>query len=662
MTVTTVRIARWWVAAALGALMSAAILVGLASGAPPVGESALPLGPVAVVAAADPPTLTLSPDPVTVGAKMSVTGSNHCPLYSQFHDGYFEVALGFGDGVVVRVQGIHGGFSAEMTAPSAPGSYVLTSTCLNDPSESGASKAFTVIKPDGPAFTPSVLVKPNAASPGDTVTVTAELLPSACTDGTMTLIFDSMEVKAVWAMFAGSPGGSTRFVVPSDASAGLHHVGVTCTTPAGASVDIPPADIAVGPPSAGPVGEVTSRVKTSTTTIGSTTSTGPVQTQSSTGTRRSSTTPVGTSYSATTPSGAAAGSSQTTAVVAGAVVPPGGAPPRRAAMATWLRPPTDPGLLDPRHLAMSAVLAVLLMLLIGFPAQLFEATYEENEERIKTFLRRHHVRGIVLARRHRHVATPLAIAGFALFGALLYGLTDRNFGRDMGQTLLDGVGFLVALPLVTLAFEIPAERYARRSGRIPGQLRVVPAALLIALGCAVVSYLGHFQPGYVYGLIAGYAALSTARLDRAESGRAVLVGSGCLALVAVVAWILWAPLDSALALSGAEVAQRVLDAVLASVVVVSVQALAFQLLPLTFLDGHAVNQWSRTAWRVAYALSLFALIAVTFYPRTRNDTTDPQILMMVVLFASFGLASIAFWAWFRYRSVPVPPRRGGYAA
>ena len=190
----------------------------------------------------------------------------------------------------------------------------------------------------------------------------------------------------------------------------------------------------------------------------------------------------------------------------------------------------------------------------------------------------------------------------------------------------------------------------------------MPAALLIAVGCAVVSYLGHFQPGYVYGLIAGYAALSTARLDRAESGRAVLVGSGCLALVAVVAWILWAPLDSALALSGAEVAQRVLDAVLASVVVVSVQALAFQLLPLTFLDGHAVNQWSRTAWRVAYALSLFALIAVTFYPRTRNDTTDPQILMMVVLFASFGLASIAFWAWFRYRSVPVPPRRGGYAA
>jgi hypothetical protein len=55
---------------------------------------------------------------------------------------------------------------------------------------------------------------------------------------------------------------------------------------------------------------------------------------------------------------------------------------------------------------------------------------------------------------------------------------------------------------------------------------------------------------------------------------------------------------------------------------------------------------------VVYAFALFALIAVTFHPRTRNDTTDPQVLMMVALFALFGVASIAFWAWFRYRPAP----------
>ena len=301
------------------------------------------------------------------------------------------------------------------------------------------------------------------------------------------------------------------------------------------------------------------------------------------------------------------------------------------------------------------MLAVLLMLLIGFPAQLFEATYEENEGRIKAFLARLHLRGrISRARGRSRVPAPIAIAGFALFGALLYGLTDPNFGRDGAQTLLDAAGFLVALPLVTLAFEVPAERYARRGGRLPAKLRVVPAALVIALACAVVSFLGHFQPGYVYGLIAGYAALSTTRLDRAASGRAVLAGSAGVALVALAAWMVWAPLDAALTGGGAETPQRFLDAALASVVIVGAQALAFQLLPLTFLDGHAVNQWSRTGWRVVYALALFALIAVTFHPRTRSDTTDPQVSMMVALFALFGVASLAFWAWFRYRPAPAP--------
>jgi hypothetical protein len=339
-------------------------------------------------------------------------------------------------------------------------------------------------------------------------------------------------------------------------------------------------------------------------------------------------------------------------VLATALHPGDGEPPKRAAVATWLRPPTDPGLLDAGHLATSAVLAVLLMLLIGFPAQLFEATYEENETRIKAFVTRHRLRAISRAGRSVRVPVPLAIAGFAVFGALLYGLTDPNFGRDGAQTLLDAVGFLVALPLVTLAFEIPAERYARRGGRTPARLRVVPAALVIALACAFISFLGHFQPGYVYGLIAGYAALSTSRLDRVESGHAVLAGTAGLGLVALIAWVAWAPLDAALTLGGAETAQRVLDSVLASVVIVGVQALAFQLLPLTFLDGHAVNEWSRTGWRVVYAFALFALIAVTFHPRTRNDTTDPQVLMMVALFALFGVASIAFWAWFRYRPAP----------
>ena len=135
MAMTTVRIARWWWVAGLGVLTSAVFLVTAVWAAPPVlghptGESPVHRPELLL---ADPPTLTLTPEPATVGAPILVTGTGHCPLYWQSHDGYFAVALGFGDSLIVRAQGIRGGFSATINAPDSPGRYVLTSTCLDDP-------------------------------------------------------------------------------------------------------------------------------------------------------------------------------------------------------------------------------------------------------------------------------------------------------------------------------------------------------------------------------------------------------------------------------------------------------------------------------------------------------------------------------------------------
>ncbi|MFC7597480.1 FGLLP motif-containing membrane protein [Terrabacter sp. GCM10028922] len=613
----------------------------------------------AAMVLADLPRLSVTPDPAPVGATMLVTGSGHCFLYWQGHDGYFEVSLGFGDGVTVRAQGIRGNFTATVTAPISPGGYVLTSTCLYTRAEEGTSIAVTVIEPERPQS--SVVAEPSTVALGGTILVTASPVPAACSEGTIELTFDSKGVGSTWTMFGGVPGGSTKFMVPPDTTAGTHRVGVTCTAPDGGVEALPSVDLTV----TGAAGSTDSTgvqrpVKTSTEALSTTTSIPPTSSQpSTTRTFSSSARPTSSTARETTRT---ATTSQPAAVGAAGEPHDFDRPQKRAAVATWLRPPTDSGLMDPTHLATSAVLAVLLMLLIGFPAQLFEATYEENEKRIKVFLARHGFRRVPRPRRQSHVPAPVAIAGFAVLGAVLYGLTDPNFGRDGAQTLLDAAGFLVALPLVTLAFEVPAERYARRGGRVPARLRVLPAALVIALVCAVASFLGQFQPGYVYGLIAGYAVLTTSRMDRATSARAVLVGSAALAVVSLTAWLAWAPLDSALTTVGAPGAQRVVDAVLATVVVVGVQALAFQLLPLTFLDGHAVHEWSRTRWRVVYAFALFALIAVTFHPRTRNDTTDPQVLVMVALFALFGAGSVAFWAWFRYTPEPVPSSSGDIGA
>src|SRR6478735_651544 len=249
MTATTVRIARWWVAAALGVLLSAAFLVTAFWAVSPVpgGSTDDTVLHRSALVASGPARLSISPEPVPAGATMVVTGADHCPLYGQTHDGYFEVGLSLGAGLVAQAQGLHGGFTATLTAQDSPGSYVLTSTCLDDPGEKGASRGFTVTKPDVPAYTSSVVVKPDAVTAGDHVTVVASLVPVACTRGVMVLTWDSLEVTSSWTMFGGLPGGSTDFAVPSDTAGVIHPVGVTCTGSDGAVVDLPTADLRVTP-------------------------------------------------------------------------------------------------------------------------------------------------------------------------------------------------------------------------------------------------------------------------------------------------------------------------------------------------------------------------------------------------------------------------------
>jgi hypothetical protein len=67
-------------------------------------------------------------------------------------------------------------------------------------------------------------------------------------------------------------------------------------------------------------------------------------------------------------------------------------------------------------------------------------------------------------------------------------------------------GFVVAIPLTMAAYAYPAEWYQRRASKIAGRFRVIALALLVAAILTVMSRLVHFVPGYVYGLIAGFAA------------------------------------------------------------------------------------------------------------------------------------------------------------
>jgi hypothetical protein len=221
------------------------------------------------------------------------------------------------------------------------------------------------------------------------------------------------------------------------------------------------------------------------------------------------------------------------------------------------------------------------------------------------------------------------------------------------KTVAVFLGFLVAVPVTTLLYAVPEEAVSRTVSRQQSNLRVLPLALLAAAVFAAWSVLLRFLPGYVYGLVAGYAVVETRRLSRRHRGLAVLVGGGAVLAMSVIVWLVWGPIHEAAAERGAGLAMLTLDTTLTQLVVLGVQAVVFGLLPFSFLAGARLKEWSRLAWVGLYgAGAVFYALVLTVSTRETMGTARAtgNELEVVALFLAFGAFSVLFWGYFRVRA------------
>jgi hypothetical protein len=311
-------------------------------------------------------------------------------------------------------------------------------------------------------------------------------------------------------------------------------------------------------------------------------------------------------------------------------------------------------------LAEHLLLTVLLVLLIVFPSQLFNSTLKAHYDEIMGSRLVRGLRTVLLPFRRPAPADGTERPGtaswwaFAIFtgaSALLYGSLDPRFGLSWASFVLF-VGLGLSLAAVSLAYSMPARLLARRRGE-RGRLRLYPATLAVAGLCVLVSRLVHFQPGYVYGLIGGFAVAR--QHTRAEEGRGVLASAVWTLVLAVLAWLAWSAVASAAAKPGAAFPVILLGTMLAAIFVAGVQSLVFALIPLRFLDGDKLFRWTRLAWAMVYAAGVFAYVHVMLDPRTKDHhRTTASLVKVIVLFASFGVVSVAFWGYFRFRKPKRP--------
>ena len=615
------------------------------------------------------PSLELSPAVGPPATTVTVTGAGFEACLPS-HEGSGVVQL-LWDGQPATLSQVRddGTFSASFPVPerAEPGRHEVAGACYKTLGPKGVLATATFV-------IPRMGLAPGSIAPSGTVTATGNGFPPACVD-TLELRLDGLRLELRGLLFSepsakdGTINFTAGFEVPVPTEAGKRSVSGHC--PAGETDPVlASAILEVLPPDTPP--------------LGTTTTTGILPGNGGPGSTDDSTSSGSTIGGATTSSAPAPPTGRTTTPGAatsttggGAGSLPGSLPPTiggRAAVPTTSAagrqgpadPPAQrltrspfpasvraPSEVDTtlRRLLRSVALTLVLVLLVGFPAEIFNKTLEENYDEIRGWFPR---RRAWRAPRFRG-GTHLAV--FIVLGSLLLCLVDPTAGIDRKTGAL-ALGFLVALPLTTLFFEFPIEVYYTRVTGLQSRIRVLPLALVVAGACALLSREAHFLPGYVYGLFAGYGAVRGRVLVGAEEGRGVLLGALSTLGVSLLAWMVWgAALARAAARPGAGFGVLVLDAALSAMFVLGVEGVLFALIPLRFLQGQKLASWNRALWAVTFGSAAFCFVHVLL------DTNHAQagtvsLTSVLALFAAFGALSLTFWAYFRYRPKRVPRAEG----
>ena len=251
--------------------------------------------------------------------------------------------------------------------------------------------------------------------------------------------------------------------------------------------------------------------------------------------------------------------------------------------------------------------------------------------------------------------TPIGIGGFVALSALLYSFLDPTFGFS-AASFATLIGLVIGLFVILVAYGTPLAIFSRNH-RLGLSVRALPATIAVAIICILVSRLSNFQPGYLYGLIVGFF-FAHGVTDEIE-GKAEAGAAGSSLFAALIAWIVLLLLRGS---GSTDAFNALLQSAAVTVVVAGLENAVFAMLPLRFLPGAAVYGWNRRVWIALIGLGVFGFATVLLNPQGGGasylaNPAQTSFFTLIVLLVVLGLASVGFWAWFRFR--PDPHRTEG---
>jgi hypothetical protein len=282
-----------------------------------------------------------------------------------------------------------------------------------------------------------------------------------------------------------------------------------------------------------------------------------------------------------------------------------------------------------------------------FPSELFDSTLDETYDEIKRRFR--FLQGPVrLVKRIVEVVSERGLVAstlVALVAAGLYALLDDRFRVNLPPLGVYGAA-LLGIVAMTFGFRLPSALYVRRRYRVKVRARALPGTLGIAAACVAISHLAHFEPGYLYGIVAGF---TWSRLEGKDAGHAVTRSAvGIFLATFLLSWAAWGARGF---ITNPEAGWALFaDQLLAMIYLGGFEAMIITMLPLRFLDGRHLVAWNWKVWALLLGLGILGFVHVLIMdPRSEYLHRSEAMATLVIPLVGFGLLSLGFWMYCRSR-------------
>lgn len=294
--------------------------------------------------------------------------------------------------------------------------------------------------------------------------------------------------------------------------------------------------------------------------------------------------------------------------------------------------------------ATTAALAIILLLIVGYPAQLLNSTISNNYDRILSRLDPL-TRRLKRRRGERwHPSRKLVITVGVTVAAVISAFVDPGFGFNLASLRLlvsVALSFLVDSLCAWLLISAIVRR-ANASARPLVDFRT--GSLVIVVAAVLFSRLTGFEPGMVFGAVVGLTLGIT--LTKAGTARLTGIGLGYAAAVSTFAWLAFSILTPAFGTNPGFFGVFVLET-LSSAAVAGFASLPIVLLPMAVLDGGKLFAWSRIGWAVAYVFGLFVFLLILLPLPSSWGTVATPFAAWLGLYIGFAVFAIGFWSYFR---------------